>query len=355
MKVLIIGMGYAGRRYLKCLNNILDKYDLEIAYCDIVNKMLPIIYFESISSSLSDFKPDLVIISNSDGFHFDVIKELKYFKGFVIAEKPLIAPSDSCEKTKENLANISGFCMDLVERYSSNTLFLKNFISKENLELVKCNFAWAKNRLGDYRSTTGVISEVIHPLDLINYVCYPNDKLILKKIIGLRSDYSISGNDVPDSVSLIAELNKSKIIGYSSFVSLTRNRNIDFIFKDTDQNLIYVTLVYDNPVWDSDYLKIWKFDNDFNEIILHENKTSVSSNEKYKTILKLSKMIIDVLEFIEFKKVPKVEFSNLNYALYLQDLLNKIDINIGNDFSYKYFKNSNSRFLFSSNDLEKLG
>ncbi|HAV4985205.1 TPA: oxidoreductase, partial [Acinetobacter baumannii] len=305
--------------------------------------------------ALSNFKPDLVIISNSDGFHFDVIKELKDFKGFVIAEKPLISPSDSCSLTKENLANISGFCMDLVERYSENTFFLKNFIFTENLRLVKCNFAWAKNRLGDYRSTTGVISEVIHPLDLINYICYPNDKLILKKIIGLRSDFSISGDNVTDSVSLIAELNQAKVIGYSSFVNLTRNRNIDFIFKDKDQNLIYVTLVYDNPTWDSDYLKIWKYDNDFNEVILHENKTFSSVDEQYKTILKLSKMVIDVLNFIKFKQMPETDFSDLNYALYLQDLLNKIDINIGEDVNYKYFKNTNLRFLFSSNDLEKLG
>ncbi|HFF4144361.1 TPA: hypothetical protein ACGC5B_001202, partial [Acinetobacter baumannii] len=61
------------------------------------------------------------------------------------------------------------------------------------------------------------------------------------------------------------------------------------------------------------------------------------------------------LNFIKFKQMPETDFSDLNYALYLQDLLNQIDINIGEDVNYKYFKNTNLRFLFSSNDLEKLG
>ncbi len=50
MKVLIIGMGYVGNRYLKCLKNISDRYSLEVAYCDLENKGLDILYFESLYS-----------------------------------------------------------------------------------------------------------------------------------------------------------------------------------------------------------------------------------------------------------------------------------------------------------------
>lgn len=355
MRVLIVGMGYSGSRFLSCFKNLSKNYNIELSYCDTLNKNINLKYYSSIDDALNYFNPEIIVISNSDGFHYDVISKLSEYKGFIIAEKPLVSYKDDLNTVRESLSKISGFCMDFVERYSENTYFLKKFVSEKKLKLIKCNFFWFKNRVGDYRETTGVISEIVHPLDLINHLNNSSSKFEVNNTIGLRSDFSISGPEISDSVCLTGNIGDSAVIGYSSFVNLTRNRTLELTYKDVNESLVYVLINFDNPVWDSDYIKIWMVDEKFNEVLIHENQTKPSGSDDLKTIIKLSKLVSDVVNFIKFKEKPKVDFSDLNYSLYLQEVLNTIDVGISKNSAYKYFEKNENRFLFNSNDLEKLG
>src|SRR5699024_7845324 len=146
----------------------------------------------------------------------------------------------------------------------------------------RADFLWEKNRINDYRPTTGVMSEIIHPLDLVQWINF-GSALKITNIQGVKSDFSISGNDIPDSVSIIGKLNDAVIKGYSSFVSLYIRRELDFVFLDKNNELIFAKISFDTPKWYEDSLMIWKDVKDKSEILLQYN----SLEEEYKGNRKL--------------------------------------------------------------------
>jgi len=63
-------------------------------------------------------------------------------KGLRAFFKAMIARSD-----------ISGFCLNLIERYSDATIVLKKYVEEHDLRLIRENFYWRKNRINDHRPT----------------------------------------------------------------------------------------------------------------------------------------------------------------------------------------------------------
>ncbi|AEH49812.1 Gfo/Idh/MocA family oxidoreductase [Heyndrickxia faecalis] len=359
MNVLIVGLGYAGTRFVQAFSNInkniVGNEKINIAYVDRSLKRSDIKYFEEIDTAIKQFDPQIIVISVNDEFHMDVIKKLNGFKGFVICEKPLANTHDDLELLEAKLSDISGFCLNLIERYSDATIVLKKYVEEHDLRLIRANFYWGKNRINDHRPTCGVISEIIHPLDLIQWICAPNSDLELKSIQGTRSDFSISGPEVLDSVAVTAYLGRAVVTGYSSFVNIVRKREVDLVFASPQNKLIFATMVFDTPVWDIDHLRIWERTSSGEHVIM-DMKTSIDdSNPGLKTVRKLVRLVNDVTGYVLNGTVPSQPFACLQTALRLQKLLNTIEHNATTIGPVQYVVGPKREIYSDENDWERLG
>ena len=214
MKILIIGLGYAGNRYRRAFEHIAAStgMQLSLAYVGRNQKPTELPYFNNIGVALTAFAPDIVVVSVNDHNHAPVLQQLSGFRGFVICEKPLVTPRDDLRTLFEALKNVSGFALDLVERYSDASRQLREWVDRHDWQLVRASFHWGKDRINDYRPTCGVTSEVIHALDLLSWVCPRAGQLRLYGALGVRSDFSISGDEVLDTVQLTASLGEARRI-----------------------------------------------------------------------------------------------------------------------------------------------
>lgn len=356
MKTLIIGLGYSGTRYLRAFKNttVIDKEKIQIAYVSKKNKDNNYIFYSNIEEALKLYTPDIIVICVTDGEHYNVIKKLSSFSGFVICEKPLVNKNDNLENVENCLKSISGFCMDMVERYSDTSIELKRFIHDNKLKLLRVNFYWGKDRIHDTRRTCGVPSEIIHALDLIQWVTSSKEGIVIDHAIGVTSDFSISGKDILDSIAITGNINGAAVSGYSSFVNIMRKRTIDFTLALSDEEIIYAHMEFDTPNWDIDTLKVWtRGSTDNNYIFNFINQWDDASLDKC-AIQKLQRQVDDVIMYCLYRERPKIKFADLQTAISLQKLLNNIEMLSKNIQSPSYLVNGKRSFI-PSEDLEKQG
>ncbi|SEG46197.1 Predicted dehydrogenase [Paenibacillus sp. UNC499MF] len=359
MNVLIIGLGYAGTRFSQAFSNldpaVTGNEPVEIAYVNRSPKTNGYRYFSGIEQALKEFEPAIVVVSVNDEYHIDVIRQLKDYRGFVICEKPLVHPQDDLETVESSLKNISGFALDLVERYSDASLTLRQYVQEHNLRLVRANFYWGKDRINDHRPTSGVISEIIHPLDLVQWVSGENAELELKDLQGIRSDFSISGTAVLDSAAITASLAGAVVTGYSSFVNILRKREVDLVFASPANKLIFATMIFDTPVWDIDYLRIWEKTNTGERVIVDLKTEIDESRPELNTIRKLIRLVADASAFAASGTEPSQPFADLPSSLKLQKLLNTIDGDARTIGPVQYVVGSEREFFNDETNWERLG
>lgn len=359
MNILIVGLGYAGKRFLRALHYIATmpevKNSFNIAYVDKKPKNIDLPYFADLTIARQQCQPQLIIVTVNDEFHADILNTLHDFTGFVICEKPLANCNDDLNVLASNLQHISGFSFDLIERYSQAAITLKHYIHDHQLTLIRAHFYWGKDRINDFRPTCGVTSEVIHALDMIQYVMDSKSDYQLQHALGSMSDFSISGTQVLDSVLLTAMQDQAVITGYSSFVNITRKREIDLTFTTHAHQLIYAHMVFDTPEWDMDYLKIWKSTRDGEEILLELHSDAQSEHSQLQTIVKLVQLTKDVIFFIQDGLAPSQAFPDLATAMRLQHLLNSIENTAQRIGPVRYVTGPVREFVIDENDLERMG
>lgn len=357
MKVLIVGLGYAGQRYRRAFCHLAGKLSLtlDMAYVgrhERSGETLP--YYPDVPQALDDFHPDVVVVSVNDHGHVGILRDLAGFKGFVLCEKPLAAPGDDWPSACAGLAQARGFALNLVERYSGATQRLKDRVAQQEWSLIRASFHWGKDRLNDYRPTSGVSSEVIHALDLVRWIGAPDEVLCLCQAIGINSDFSLSGPDVPDTVMLTATLGEAVVAGYSSFVNIQRQRTLDSSFADPTGRIFHARLIYDTPVWDHDELRIWTRDGDGREVLVDEYHAS-PGEAGLETLLKLSQLCEDVLHVAALDAAPRQPFAGLDDAVGLQHLLDDIGQQLGSPPLGRYVRGGTRLLIPASADLESLG
>ncbi|HFS0969433.1 TPA: Gfo/Idh/MocA family oxidoreductase [Pseudomonas aeruginosa] len=356
MKILIIGLGYAGNRYRRTFEHIATStgMSLTLAYVGRRRRSTELPYFDSVSRALVEFAPDIVVVSANDHSHASVLKQLAGYRGFVICEKPLATPQDDLSELSAALGQVSGFALDLVERYSDVTRQLREWVERHDWQLVRANFHWGKDRINDHRPTCGVTSEVIHALDLVGWVNPRAGQLRLHGVLGVRSDFSISGEEVLDTVQLTASLGDAPVTGYSSFVNIVRQRTVDFSFADRDARLIHARLVFDTPCWDHDQLRIWTRGADGTEELLHEFATTPDT-PGLDTLHKLSRLCLQAVRAVALKDTPRQPFAGLDTAVALQRLLNDLDTHAQTPAPARYLHSETRVLLAEDRDLESLG
>lgn len=356
MRILIIGLGYAGERFRRAFEHVSNRAGVSIsmAYVGRRQKATSLRYFICIEGALQDFGPDIVVVSVNDVNHADVLRQLVGYQGFVICEKPLVTPADGLDSVHEALSSVSGFALNLIERYSQAAQTLRGWVIRNAWKLVRANFIWGKDRINDYRPTCGVTSEAIHALDLLSWICPAEGPINLTGVLGVRSDFSISGRTVLDSVQLNAVLDDAPITGYSSFVNIVRQRTLDFTFVDQEDQLIHARLTFDTPRWDRDHLRIWMRDIDGTELVLHELR--VSPNQPgLETLHKLTELCEQVLEWVTQQKPPEQPFASLDEAIALQGLLNQLEQRALTPAPARYNHGVKRALLVESAVLESLG
>ena len=356
MKILIIGLGYAGNRYRRAFGHIAAStgLPLSLAYVGRQQKPIYLPYFDSVGLALDEFAPDIVVVSVNDHSHAPVLQQLAGYQGFVICEKPLVTPQDDLATLHAGLGQVSGIALDLVERYSDASRQLREWVERHDWQLVRANFHWGKDRINDYRPTCGVTSEVIHALDLLGWICPRAGLLRLHGVLGVRSDFSISGAEVLDTVLLTASLGEARVSGYSSFVNIVRQRTVDFSFVDRDARLIHARLVFDTPCWDHDQLRIWTRTTSGTEELLHEH-ASAPNDPGLDTIHKLARLCLQVVRWVALKEQPRQAFADLKTAIALQRLLNEIDTQAQTPPPARYIHGETRALLPEDRDLESLG
>lgn len=356
MNILIIGLGYAGNRYRRTFEHIASSTGIPLALAYVGRRRRPtgLPYFDNVGRALAEFTPDIVVVSVNDHSHASVLKKLAGYQGFVICEKPLVTPQDDLAELSAALEQVNGFALDLVERYSDATRQLRDWVERNDWQLVRANFHWGKDRINDYRPTCGVTSEVVHALDLVGWICPRAGQFKLHAALGVRSDFSISGDEVLDSVLLTASLGDAPVTGYSSFVNIVRQRTVDLSFVDRDGRLIHARLVFDTPRWDHDQLRIWTRNSNGAEELLHEYATA-PNEPGLETLHKLSRLCLQVVRAVAFKEPPEQAFADLDTATALQHLLNALDAHAQTPPATRYVHGETRVLLAEDSDLESLG
>ncbi|MGK6328883.1 Gfo/Idh/MocA family protein [Erwinia sp. DT-104] len=358
LNVLIIGPGYAGKRYINAFQSLEGEFratEFNYAYVAVSKKDLPFTYYSNIEQALKQHLPDVIVVAVSDGNHAEVLFQLEGYSGFIICEKPLVNSADDLHRIRQALVNTLGFCMDMVERYSEATDYLKNYIRDNSLTLLRANFIWGKDRIHDHRTTCGVPSEIIHSLDLVEWVAGINEHLELDAAIGTESNFSISGDNILDSVSVTARLGEALITGYSSFTNIIRQRTLDFIFSSPEKELVYARLTFDTPEWDNDHLRLWKHTKQGDELIQAFTTSFDESEQALKTIQKLRKQVREVIHYLLNNLPPEHAFADLDTSLRLQRLLNTIEHKVRRIGPANYVLKDERELFTEDGSLEQLG
>ncbi|WP_277811398.1 Gfo/Idh/MocA family oxidoreductase [Chromohalobacter canadensis] len=333
MRILIVGLGYAGKRFLSAFYEINrerarnSQSMINLAYINRSPIEVGIPSYTDIASALSQFMPDIVVVAVTDGEHFNILQKLNGYRGFIICEKPLVNRCDNLPLVESCMQNTAGFAMDMVERYSAVTSTLKDYVRQHGLMLSRAHFIWGKDRINDHRRTSGAVSEIVHPLDLIEHVIGDTAPLEYHSAIGTYSDFSVSGSSILDSLYVGARLNKAIVTGYSSFVNIERQRTVDFIFTKPDGFSVYAHAVYDTPTWDSDLLTIWDPDRPdktpLRELVTDNGTAGMGAL----TIAKLTQLSRAAVDYTEGRIQPDTPFCDLDNSLRLQKLLNLVELN----------------------------
>lgn len=356
MKVLIIGLGYAGRRWQHALEHVsrICGVRMSIAYLDRRERPSTLERIGSIDEALKAYCPELVVVSVNDISHAAVLRQLAGYRGFVVCEKPLATPADDLASIDSALTSLNGFALNLVERYSAASQTLRQWVARHRWRLVRAHFNWSKDRINDYRPTCGVTSEAIHALDLVSWICPTADQWSIEEVLGVRSDFSISGPAVLDTVMVGATLGEAPVTGYSSFVNVVRQRTVDLSFVDDQAHVIHARLTFDTPCWDHDHLRIWMRGTDGKQLTLHE-ATEAPSEPGLDTLHKLSHLCRDAVLWIASRREPALPFADLRTALELQRLLNILESHAKTPVPACYNQGGNRAVLSEDSDLESLG
>ncbi|MEV1077518.1 Gfo/Idh/MocA family oxidoreductase [Streptomyces sp. NPDC050211] len=323
MKILIVGMGYAGSRFLSAFRS-LDR-SLRLAYHARHRTREDIPYFPTLEGALAEYAPDVVVVAATDSAHADILTRLGGYRGFVLAEKPLTSPHDDLDAVAKALTDAGGFALDLVERYSDATEALRAYVGEHELRLVRAHLTWGKDRINDHRPTVGVTSEVIHSLDLVRYVMGGDEPLRVRDALGVTSDFSVSGPEVLDSVALTATLGTAPVTVYSSFTNIVRQRTVDLAFRDREGGLVHVSCVYDTPVWDADHLRVWRRRDGQEHTLCEVDTGDTAWPDEQRGVVKLRRLALDVVRHVADGTPPRVPFAGLAESVETQRLLNDIE------------------------------
>ncbi|MFF5176151.1 hypothetical protein ACFY3U_26480 [Micromonospora sp. NPDC000089] len=259
-RVLIVGEGYAGSRFRRAFEFLDDtgRLPAELAVADPRRLAADdrVRRYHDVETALDRFRPHVICNTTNEVAHEDVFHQLRsYPRALVLTEKPLAHDGPSSVRSATSLSR-HAVSMNLVERFSPIVQQARDWIRGLGPEttIMKVEADWGKNRVFDHRPTSGVMSEAIHVVDLVD--------LILTPLAGVAwdghltdSDYSRAGEPLPESFSAVGSSLGTRVTLSSSFAWPHRTRRIHALLRSGDH--VYSFLMnFDDPKWDCDSLLI---------------------------------------------------------------------------------------------------
>lgn len=260
-RILIVGLGYAGRRFARSIDYLvsLGRPFVLAGVCDsnperVSGARVPA--FSDVEAALDATQPTVVCVTVNEESHAMVARALEGRPSLlVLSEKPLATSLEEAELMARALAG-HRFSMNLVERFSPICFQCRDWLCDQGaVEVVRVDSTWGKHRLGDPRPTMGVLSELIHPLDLAHHL-FRLDPIEPLDVLGTSSDFSPHADKLLDTAYIQGRCGESWMTLHSSFVWPRRVRELTAVLRTARSGLVRVFLDFDNPKWDCDKLKI---------------------------------------------------------------------------------------------------
>jgi predicted dehydrogenase len=280
-RALVVGHGYAGKRFVTALRHLAGAgapVEL-VGVCDRSATRLPagVAGFTDLADALRTLRPSVICVTVNESDHLAVYEQLaSYHRALVISEKPLTTDSRHIDRAREVLGGHC-FAMNLVERFSPVVREYRRWArSHGSLDVVRVETFWGKHRVGDPRPTIGVLSELVHSLDLVRYLFLPG-KLRILGGHGVESDFSPHSAAILDTVDVHAAMGEIPVLMRSSYAWPTRQRIVTALLWSARGGLIRVKLEFDIPHWDCDRLEISTIAPDGHWERVHNLATHVSS------------------------------------------------------------------------------
>ncbi|MEU3479153.1 Gfo/Idh/MocA family protein [Streptomyces sp. NPDC033754] len=275
--VLVVGYGYAGRRFATALRHLAGEgFPVRIVgVCDREGHRLPDgeTGFTDLTEALRVLRPSVVCVTVNETQHASVYRTLSaYGRALVLSEKPLTADAEDGARAVADLAG-HGFSMNLVERFSPVVRECARWLDEQGpFELLRVETFWGKHRIGDARPTMGVLSELIHPLDLIHRL-FPGRPLDVLHAQGVASDLDVSSAATLDSLDVTARMGGAPVLLHSSYAWPKRVRTVSALLRSERSGMHRVNLVFDTPHWDCDSLEIVAIAPDGHYRVVHGMET----------------------------------------------------------------------------------
>lgn len=265
---LIVGFGYAGRRFARALRHLASAernsvsldgiYDVSPQARALAAGVAPV--FEDLDTAMRTVRPDLVVVAVNEERHGDVLRQIADYRlPLIVCEKPLTATLEEALGLPAALAQ-APLVLNFVERQSSVLEPYRAWAAEQvGLRPLRVEFWWGKHRVADARPTMGVLSELAHPLDLVDHL-FGLDAFEILHVHGLASDFSPHHDRALDTVSIVASAGDYVLVGSSSFAWPRRVRVLTAVLTNEAGDVFRATVDFDVPVWDCDHLRLAQVD-----------------------------------------------------------------------------------------------
>ena len=265
-RALVVGHGYAGQRFARVIEAVGASGKYPVKLVGVVDRRpvatggLPV--YGDLREAFEQVRPDTVCVTVNEDDHEAVLLELAAVADrplTVLVEKPLTSDLASARKVVGALEG-HRFSMNLIERFSPVLDTYRSWAaSRPGLEVVRVESHWGKHRVFDSRPTMGVMSELIHPLDLVQDLFLPLVPTTVHAL-GVASDFDVEATGrVLDTVDVLMDVGGVPVLLHGSFAWPGRTRMLTALLRD-GHDLWRVVLTFDEPHWDLDQLRILRID-----------------------------------------------------------------------------------------------
>lgn len=331
--VLLVGYGFAGKRFARALSFLARQHPDRVRFAGVVDSdrsktagEMPVArVFDDLEQAVVEIRPDAVVLAINEFAHFEALRRLAETSCAILCEKPLTATRQEARRLEGPLAR-HRLTVNLVERFSPILdVFLDWHRRHPGLEPVRVEFFWGKNRLWDPRPTMGVLSEVTHPLDLVDFL-FPFDRWRVAEASGICSEFAHGRESRLDSVQLLLDTGRYPIIGHTSFLWPRRQRSITAFLADRDDRLFRAYFEFDQPHWDCDLLEVREVLETTGELrpVLEHRVTNDDFPAELAGIFKVSEFVRHSLDGVA-GKASGGRLVGLEQALKVQSLLEDIE------------------------------
>lgn len=266
LSVLLIGRGYAGERFLRAVRYLQQIEPGLLALAGVVDRHPERLHgldglpaYADLGEALAASHPQVAIVTVNETAHHDILLQLAATGvPAVICEKPLTRTLAEAEALAPHFRG-RFFSLNLVERFSPVVEAFHAWRREHpSAGPVRIEFSWGKHRIFDPRPSMGVLSELIHPVDLVSHLFGDRLGSGPPRTVGgfeLRSDFNAPGSDIADSVHVLLDSGGVPVVGHASFAWDRRERRVLAYLREGD-DLLRATLTFDAPRWDCDSLAI---------------------------------------------------------------------------------------------------